>query len=203
MGFGGVDVVEKDLVENSNRNRQLYQSTDVGKPKACALLRNLSPYAVWRTSLRGYYMSFEEWLEQNHAPVHSAIVCAVDNAASLFNAARYGLSTQTPVVFANVSTDGEACRIFIQRPGVKDACFACYRPHETFDDRDRPCVPVPAIADILQVAVGFAARALVGEIHGVPIGDYNCRDLTFTGFDIVKQVAKRIDCKICGGLKSL
>ena len=62
-----------------------------------------------------------------------------------------------------------------------------------------PTSSVIPIADILQVAVGFAARALVGEIHGLPIGDYNCRNLSFSGVDFVKRVEKCLDCKMCGG----
>src|SRR4051812_40922148 len=67
-----------------------------------------------------------------------------------------GLKSRVPVVVTNVSKDGEACRIFIQRTGPADACFACYRPDalRPAAGTSEPCAPVPAIADILHVAVG-------------------------------------------------
>ena len=88
-------------------------------------------------------------------------------------------------------------RLFIQRPG--EACFACYRPQALHAGQERrACTPVPAIADILHVAVGFAARAAVGELLGLPIGDFNLRDLTLSGFDIKNTVQRNPGCPLCG-----
>lgn len=199
VGVGAMAAVDEDLVEDSNRNRQLFTAKDVGKPKAHRLLPNLVPYATYKTVLHGYYMRFEDWIHLRRRPHYDIICCGVDSIPTMVAVARYGLAQNTPVVFVNVSADGEACRIFIQRCGKKDPCLGCYWPqaltHEI--DRDQPCVPVPAIADILQVAVGFAARALIGEILGVPIGDYHSRDITFSGIDIKKSVAKCPECPLC------
>jgi hypothetical protein len=104
-------------------------------------------------------------------------------------------------VVSNVSRDGESCRIFIQRSGENDPCFACYAPDVTDSPTvqpDRSCAPTPAIADILPVAVGFATRAAIGEILRVPIGEYNCRDITFGGIDIKKTITKKTGCALCG-----
>ena len=53
MGVGALDIIDCDLVEDSNRNRQLFFAKDVGKPKAQQLLDNLAPFAVFKTRLRG------------------------------------------------------------------------------------------------------------------------------------------------------
>ena len=201
MGFGQVDVVEPDRVEDSNRNRQLFKAEDVGLPKAHRVLNNIEPYAVYRTVLRGYFMTFQEWARLPSRTRYDAICCGVDCIPTMVAVSQYGFAQHVPVVFTNVSRDGEACRIFIQRPGHTDPCFACYRPqaldHRVY--RDQPCIPQPAISDILHVAVGFGARAAVGEILGLPISDtFNCRDITFGGFDIAKNIAKRVDCPLCG-----
>jgi molybdopterin/thiamine biosynthesis adenylyltransferase len=204
-GVRQIDYVDGDLVEDSNRNRQFFTADDVGKPKAHQVLKNLAPFAVFSTLLRGYFLTFEEWAKQSRRPKYDVVVCGVDALPTMVAVAKYGLRTNTPVVFVNVSHDGDACRIFIQRAGKDDPCFGCYLPralnHER--SRDQPCVPTPAIADILQVAVGFAARAAVGEILGVPIGDYNCRDITFSGFDIKRNIEKKDTCSLCGTLEHL
>jgi molybdopterin/thiamine biosynthesis adenylyltransferase len=199
MGLGQIDIVEPDLVEDSNRNRQHFTARDVGRPKAHQLLKNLAPYAVKPTLLRGFHMTFEDWVKEPQRQPYSVITCGVDSFLTMVAVARYALSTRTPAVFYNVSADGEACRIFIQRSTPEDPCFACYFP-QVMDPtafRNRPCIPTPAIGDILQVAVGFATRALVGEVLGVPIGDYHSRDITFGGVDIKKTIAKQPACTLC------
>jgi molybdopterin/thiamine biosynthesis adenylyltransferase len=203
MGFGQLDLVDPDLVEDSNRNRQLFTADDVGKPKTHSALRNLKPYAVHNTILRGFFTSFEEWESQDKGYSYNAVCCGVDSVPTMVAVARYGLRRNVPVVFINVSEDGEGCRIFIQRSTSDEPCFGCYRPLALnhISTRDMRCVPVAAIADILQVAVGFGARATVGEILGLPIGDYNCRDISFSGFDVKKIVAKKHACQLCGGPK--
>lgn len=200
MGLGVLDFIDPDVVEDSNRNRQLFTAADVGKPKAHQVLLNLEPYATYRTALRGYYMTFEEWSSDRRRPRYHVICCGVDSLPTMVAVARYGLARGTTVVFTNVSEDGECCRIFIQRPGHDQACFGCYNPAALAPAKEdrRPCAPVPAIADILHVAVGLSARATVGEILGVPIGDYNCRDVSFSGIDLVKTITKQRACPLCG-----
>ena len=202
MGFREVAGVEPDRVEDSNRNRQLFTAEDVGLPKAHRLMRNIAPYAVYRTVLRSYFMTFQEWAQLRNRRRYSVIACGVDCLPTMLAVSEYGWTHKTPVIYINVSRDGEACRLFIQRCGADDPCFACYQPgaldHKA--RRDQPCVPSPAIGDILHVAIGLGARAAVGEILGVPISDdYNCRDITFGGFDIKKRILKRAGCPLCGG----
>src|SRR5688572_32856730 len=53
IGLGGIDFVDPDVAEDSNRNRQLFRAEDVGRPKAHQVIENLQPYATYRTLLRG------------------------------------------------------------------------------------------------------------------------------------------------------
>jgi len=201
-GVRQMDIVDHDFVEDSNRNRQFFTADDVGKPKAHQVLKNLAPFAVFPTLLRGYCSTFEDWVKQKHKTHYDAIICGVDSMPTMVAVAKYGLASRSTVIFVNVDGSGDACRIFIQRPGA--ACFACYMPQalQALPER-RSCAPVAAIADILHVAVGFSARAVAGEILGAPIGDYNSRDITFTGFDIKKTVKRRPACPLCGSSRPL
>lgn len=198
MGAGQIDLVDPDLVEPSNLNRQFFTVEDLARPKSHQVLKNLRPYATGPTLLRGYFMPFENWYGGARRPQYSVVCCGVDSQATMIAVARYGFRSQTPVVFTNVSSDGESFRIFTQRPGDQ-ACFACYLPQalEAPPDRDH-CIPVPGIADVLQAAIGFGTRATVAEVMNSPMGNYNCRDITFGGIDVSKTVERRADCPICG-----
>lgn len=197
MGFGCLVFVEHDLVEDSNRNRQFFIDEDVGKPKAHRLIERVKPFATHDTLLIGHYMTFQQYVATEDVPKFDAIWCGVDNEPTMVDVARHGLATGTSVIFTNVSFDGEMCRTFIQRPG--QACFACYKPESlTAKFRKQSCAPVPAIADLIHVAVGFGARAVVGEILGMPIGNWNCRDIGLAGIDSIRTIERKKGCELCG-----
>lgn len=195
MGVGQLDIVDPDLVEDSNRNRQNFFAQDVGQPKAHRVLHRLEPYATRSTLLRGFFMRFEE-LSLRRLPKYDVILCGVDSVPTMVEVAKFGLTQSTPVVYINVSADGEAMRLFIQRQG--GACFVCDDPSSMKAAPPRQgCAPIPAIADLLHVAIGFAVRGVTGELMRTPIGPFNCRDLTLSGFDITRWVERRPDCPLC------
>jgi adenylyltransferase/sulfurtransferase len=197
-GIGVLDTVEPDLVDDSNRNRQNYMAEDVGRPKAHQLLKNVAPFAVAPTLLRGFRLSIQEFIQMGIGNSYDVILCGVDNDNANIAVAEWAARHRIPAVFVSVSVDGEGLRVFIQRP--YHACFACYKPHALARKPRQPCIPVPAIADILFAAIGFAVRATLGEILGVPISEtYNLRDVTFTGWDRMKTVERDPCCTICGG----
>lgn len=204
MGFGSIDCCDPDLVEDSNRNRQLVTARDVGKPKAHAVLRNVAPFATCHTRLRGFHGSFQELLLSGCVMRYDCILCGVDNNPANVDVARYGVLTRTPVIFINVSRDGEAFRLFIQRPD--EACFACYNPRaleppkDIAISRDRAlaCTPDPSIGDVLMAAVAFGCRALTLEMCGDRISqNWNCRDITFYGLDLKEDIQRNPGCRVC------
>jgi hypothetical protein len=193
-----VDIVDFDLVEVSNLSRQFFTFEDVGVPKAHALVTRIYPFITRPMLLRSYWMGVEEFTDYKSHLDTSIFCVGVDNDEANIDSAKLALFANKTAVFVNVSRDGDSCRIFIQRPG--DACFACYKPsalHPKPRDPNAGCPRTPAIADILQVAAGFAVRAVLGEILKAPIGDYNCRDISLSGFDHSKTVQRNPDCLLC------
>src|SRR5438132_620458 len=59
-GIGRITLLDNDLVETSNLNRQRFYIYDVGKNKALALARNLRPECIAATKIRGYSLRLEE-----------------------------------------------------------------------------------------------------------------------------------------------
>lgn len=199
MGIGRADVVDGDTVETSNLNRQFFFPTDIGKPKAHRLIHNVARFSVDSTVLRGYYGWFQEFMGDPSRGEYRVVIAGVDNDEANIAVSAFAIRRAIPAVFVNVSEDGNACRVFIQRPG--QACFACYEPSALMPrkvDPGKGCPPVPAIGDILLVASGLAVRAAIGELFGKPISRrYNCRDITFVGHDIQKTVQRNPQCPLC------
>lgn len=192
LGIGRLTIVDHDRVDNTNRSRQFYTARDIGKYKTHALPLRLRPFATAPTIIKGYAAKFPT---DDIGHDHDLIICGVDNDAANVSAAAYALAHHEPVVFINVSKDGQACRVFIQTPG--NACFACYKPTALIPKPPAPCTPTPAIVDILHIAAGLAVRAATTLLLGDSIGDYNCRDFTMDGIDITKTVPRRPTCVLC------
>ena len=195
QGVGELNIIDNDRVDITNLSRQFYTARDVGQYKAHALPKRLRPFATGPTIIKGYAAKFED-VNLDEPP--DIIVCGVDNDTANVSVAQYAHKHRIPVVFVNVSKDGEACRVFIQTPGA--ACFACYKPNALTPKPPAPCTPTPAIVDILHVATGLAVRATTTLLMGESIGDYNCRDLTMSGTDLTKTVQRRNECPLCSSV---
>src|SRR4051812_19116338 len=61
-GIGKLIVLDRDVVEPSNLNRQLFFRKDLGENKALSLINNLQPACTAATTLVGYEATFEDAL---------------------------------------------------------------------------------------------------------------------------------------------
>src|SRR5690242_9631921 len=59
-GIGRITLLDNDIVESSNLNRQRFYIKDIGKNKALALARNLQTECIVETEIRGYALRLEE-----------------------------------------------------------------------------------------------------------------------------------------------
>jgi len=152
--------------------------------------------------LRGYYMTFEDWIKRRRQPRYDAICCGVDSIPTMVAVAEYGLRMKMPVIYTNVSEDGEACRIFIQRPSKKAPCFVCYMPeainHLTQSDQ-------PASQCRLSLTSCRWLLVLVHEPRLVSFWEFLSATITAATshspvLDFNKIVVKRPDCQLCGRL---
>src|SRR5258708_26121972 len=62
-GIGGITLLDRDIVEPSNLNRQLFYEKDIGRNKALALAENLQRECIAATDIRGYAWKLEEAVE--------------------------------------------------------------------------------------------------------------------------------------------
>jgi molybdopterin/thiamine biosynthesis adenylyltransferase len=160
-GIGGLTILDDDVVEESNLNRQRFYPWDVGHGKAVALAENLHVECIAATVLRGIGLRFEEAIVRGIDLNCDVAICGVDNNPARVCVGRYFRRLRIPVIFAAVSRDADHGYVFVQER--RGPCIGCLFPDIATDDRF-PCPGTPAIADVLQ-AVGslavYAADTLV------------------------------------------
>ncbi len=155
-GIGRITLLDNDIVEASNLNRQRFYARDVGRNKALALARNLKPECIAATEIRGYAFRLEEAIARGIDLECDVAICGVDNNPARVATSRFFHSHGIPVIFTAVSRDGDYGYVFVQER--EGACIACMFPDMVNDDRF-PCPGTPAIADILQALGALAVYA--------------------------------------------
>jgi len=193
-GMGKISYIDYDIVSLPNLNRQYYQESDIGKPKAFQIIKNLQKLGFMGTELFGYNDFVQNYLEI-HNPKPDIFVCGVDNDEARICIAKYGLKHSIPVIFTAVSRDANQCYVFIQKPD--QACFGCVFP-EAIHNSVSPCPNTPSMKDIIKVASGLVLFAIDSVLMGRPI-TWNFRMFYLAGFmDDSKSVKQRnINCELC------
>jgi molybdopterin/thiamine biosynthesis adenylyltransferase len=196
-GIGAITLLDDDLVEASNLNRQRFYIKDVGRNKALALAENLLPECIAATEIRGLPLRLEEAVARNIDLSWDAAICGVDNNPGRVAASRLFRSKRIPVIFTAVSRDADHGYVFVQ--GKDGPCIACLFPDIVNDDH-HPCPGTPAIADILQ-AVGALAVYAVDTLLVNRTRSWNYRRLSLSdpGQDAGSWILPREACPICAG----
>src|SRR5271170_5525266 len=78
-GIGRITLLDDDLVEPTNLNRQRFYIEDVGVNKAVALARNLQPECIVATEIVGYPFRLEEAIASGVDLACDVVICGVDN----------------------------------------------------------------------------------------------------------------------------
>jgi molybdopterin/thiamine biosynthesis adenylyltransferase len=113
-GIGKITLLDRDLVEASNLNRQRFYDQDIGKNKALALGQNLQRECITATEICGYRLKLEDAIDRGLNLSCDVAICGVDNNPSRVTASRFFRSRGIPVIFAAVSSDGDHGYVFVQ-----------------------------------------------------------------------------------------
>src|SRR5258706_3492416 len=194
-GIGGVTLVDHDIVELSNLNRQRFYIEDVGNNKALALAEILQLECIAATEIRAVPLSLEEAIARGIDLSCDVAICGVDNNPARVAASRYFRARSIPVVFTAVSRDGDHGYVFVQ--ARRGACIGCMFPDLVDDDRF-PCPGTPAIADILQ-AVGSLATYAVDTLLMSRRRAWNYRRVSLYdgSSDGSSWISRSRECQIC------
>jgi molybdopterin-synthase adenylyltransferase len=156
-GIGRLTLLDRDIVEPSNLNRQFFYQRDIGTYKAMALAANLQKECTAATELRGHALRLEQAIEHGLDLSCDVVICGVDNNPARVAASRFFRFAGISVIFAAVSRDGDHGYVFVQEK--HGPCIGCLCPDMTDDDR-YPCPGTPAVADILQAVGALAVYAV-------------------------------------------
>ena len=195
-GIGTITLLDDDVVEPSNLNRQRFYAADIGQLKAIALSRNLQPECIAATRIRGYGLRFEEAIATGIDLSCDIAICGVDNNPCRVAASRRFRELGIPLITLAVSNDADHGYVFCQEAG--GACIGCLYPDMVSDDR-HPCPGTPAIAEILQVVGGLAVYAVDSLLMKRP-RNWNYRRISLKDglTDATSQIPVRPSCRICG-----
>jgi molybdopterin-synthase adenylyltransferase len=197
-GVGGLTLLDNDIVELSNLNRQRFYEQDVGKNKAFALAVNLQPECIYNTEIRAYPLRFEEAVADAVELTCDIAVCGVDNNPARIAVSHYFRERAKPVIFAAVSVDADHGYVFVQK--AAGPCFKCLFPDASSTDT-LPCPGTPAIADILQLVGGMVVYAVDGVLmHRQMEWNYRRFALASAHFDGAQVLPVRESCPQWHGL---
>jgi molybdopterin/thiamine biosynthesis adenylyltransferase len=181
-GIGKITLLDRDIVEVTNLNRQRFYEPDIGMNKAVALAKNLQRECIAATEICGHPFTLEDAIERGINLTCHVAICGVDNNPARVVASRYFRAMGIPVVFAAVSRDGDHGYVFVQ--GQQGPCIGCVFPDMANDDR-YPCPGTPAIADILQMVGALSIYALdtllVGRLRTWSYRTVYLSDCSFEG----------------------
>ncbi len=193
-GIGRITLLDDDIVEVSNLNRQRFYEQDLGQNKALALAENLQRECIAETEIRGYAFRLEEALATGLDLSCNLAICGVDNNPARVAASQHFRARGVPVIFTAVSRDGDHGYVFVQD---KDGpCIACLFPDMADDDR-YPCPGTPAVADILQVVGAMAVYAVDTLLISRPrFWNYRRLLLSTGASDTAVQIPVRQGCRL-------
>src|SRR6185436_3171496 len=94
-GIGGITLLDGDIVEPSNLNRQRFYEKDVGRNKAVALAGNFRCECTAATEIRGWGCRLERAIYRGLDLSCDVAVCGVDNNPARVAASRHFRSAGT------------------------------------------------------------------------------------------------------------
>lgn len=202
-GVGHITLIDRDVVERSNLQRQtLYSEGDIGIPKAEAAARRLrdvnsrieiEPIVADFTGTHGEALIASEGRE-----VRPLLLDGTDNFETRYLLNDLAVKHATPYLYAGViATRGMNMAIL---PG-ESPCLRC-----AFPDPPSPgSMPTCETAGVLGPAVAIVAARQAGDALKLLLGLARCVDRALTEFDLWSNLYRRVDlgerrveCPCCG-----
>ncbi len=194
-GIGALTILDDDVVEVSNLNRQRFYLADVGRPKAITVVQNLRAECTFSTVLKGHALRLEEAVARGVDLACDIAICGVDNNPTRVVVSRLFRSRGIPVVFLAVSAQADHGYVFIQHEN--GPCFVCVFP-DVEDDRGYPCPGTRAVVDILQIIGGLAVYAVDSCVMRRPRNwNYRAVHLRDGTWDSSQMISPRLACDLC------
>jgi molybdopterin-synthase adenylyltransferase len=197
-GICKITLLDRDIVEASNLNRQRFYSNDIGKNKAICLARNLQTECIAETQITGHALNLEQAIEDGVDLACDVAVCGVDNNPARVAASRLFRSKGVSVIFAAVSRDCDHGYVFLQKKN--GPCIGCLYPDMVDDDR-YPCPGTPAVSEILQV-IGALVVYAIDTVLMNRSRAWNYRRISLSDGSVTgaSEIPARVNCTMFGSV---
>lgn len=196
-GIGRLDLVDRDVVEKSNLNRQLlFDETDVNRPKATAAAEKLGRMNP-SVSIKPVVDEFPCKVD-----VPDVIVDCSDNMECRLAVNHFAVRTGIPLVYGAASGWTGAISTII--PGVT-ACLNCLTINFTERMKTDGCdssngVSGPLLGVIGSMQASEALKCILGDTKSLVLGKILYFDSRKNVFDEAKM-KRMANCPACGGMK--
>ncbi|RLF17860.1 MAG: adenylyltransferase [Thermoprotei archaeon] len=194
-GIGRLILVDKDVVEMSNLNRQiLYRGEDLGKPKAevaARLLKSFNP----DVEVKGVFKEINRENVELFVRDVDIVVDGQDNYETRFLLNETCVKFRKPFIHAAIH--GLEGRLLTVIPG-KGPCLRCLIPNTP------PLLrPVPVLGSIAMVMGSMQAAEAIKIITGIgEVGVGKLLVVDLETLDLLSiNVTRNPKCPVCGGLK--
>lgn len=190
MGVGRLTLIDRDIVELSNLQRQcLFSESDVGQPKAVAAERRVrevnSGVRVERHVSDLNYRNVARLLSLDAEPP-SVILDGLDNFEARLLLNDVAVSRGIPYIYTGVvGTTGMVMPI-VSREG---ACLRCIVDGSPAPGESATCDTVGVLSAAVQVAAGLA----VGEASKILVGRSDLVDRSLRSFNLWDSTWRRLD----------
>ncbi|GIW05112.1 MAG: hypothetical protein KatS3mg059_1732 [Thermomicrobiales bacterium] len=111
------------------------------------LPENLVRESTGGATIEGYFLSFEEAVEQGRVGTFDIAIVAVDSNPTRAFCSRYFRERRTPCIFTAFAVNADRAYVFVQEHG--GPCWGCLFPEQAQDGLRSPCaggtIELPAI----------------------------------------------------------
>ena len=153
LGIGTLTIIDQDILERSNMNRQLiFTEDDIGSPKVSALAIRLLERNQ-DVIVTGIY---EQVTATNLTTLISdcdILIDAVDNTPTRVLLSRYALIKGIPLVHGATSHDGGQIGVITR----ETPCYECFTNTEQREMTQQSCtaLPMPSVSYVNQIIAGL------------------------------------------------
>ena len=197
-GVGTIGVIDPDVVEASNLQRQIIHSDDrIGMPKvfsAQAAMAALSPYV----EVRPYNRALTDEIAETLFADYDLILDGSDNFETRALANRAAVACGKPLVSAAIAQwEGQ---IGVYHPAAGGPCLTCVFPERPAEGLVPSCAEAGVVAPLPGVLGAMMATEAIKLITGAGrglLGRLVLHD-ALEGESRTLRCARRADCPVCG-----
>ena len=197
-GIGTLGVIDDDVVDNSNLQRQvIHRDADIGTPKvfsAEAAVKAQNPYA----DIRPYHRRLTEEIARDLIDDYDIVLDGSDNFDTRYLVNKICVEAKKPLVSGALSQWEGQLSVF--DPGFKGPCYQCIFPQAPADGLAPSCAeagvigPLPGVVGAMMAVETLKLAAGAGTPAR---GEMLIYDALY-GETRKIAIKKRADCPVCG-----